>query len=202
MKLSKKFGYLEGLVTSADLDESKLETKIINALTDLLSEAVDQIEYQNETIMNLLDYMDSTNDILDEYDSEIEALFDLTGNDRLDYMDYLDSEFDDDDDDFRIVHRHSFDDDFEDYDEFDDLDEFDDDFDEFDDFDENPFYSITCDKCGESFMLRENQLLEGTRYCPMCGKPVGIDLRIIDGCDCEECSHDHEHKHDHDDTEK
>lgn len=65
--------------------------------------------------------------------------------------------------------------------------------DEYDDDDE-PFYEVTCGKCGEKICVSEDVLLEGEIECPNCGEVLEFDFSDLfedeccnDGCDCGCC---------------
>lgn len=70
--------------------------------------------------------------------------------------------------------------------------------DEDDDDDDEPFYEVTCAKCGETICVSEDVLLEGEIQCPNCGEMLEFDFSdLFDeddccsddcGCDCGCCS--------------
>lgn len=71
------------------------------------------------------------------------------------------------------------------------FDEFDDDDDE--DFHDDAVYEITCDGCGETFYLDEDEVAQGSYVCPSCGKT--LEFEFEDDCDCG-CHHHHENEAD------
>lgn len=59
-----------------------------------------------------------------------------------------------------------------------------------DDYDdeEDPFYEVTCAKCGKTICVSEDVLLEGEIECPNCGENLEFDFSDLfedeDECDC------------------
>ena len=65
-----------------------------------------------------------------------------------------------------------------------DEDEDEDDYDE-DDYDEDDFFETECPNCGETLVIDESVLDEGSVQCPSCKEKFAIDLS--DDCDCGGC---------------
>lgn len=63
---------------------------------------------------------------------------------------------------------------------------------------DEPFYEVTCEKCGKTICVSEDVLLEGEIECPSCGELLEFDFSDLfdedgcctDGCDCGHCSAD------------
>ena len=52
---------------------------------------------------------------------------------------------------------------------------------------DNPFYEVTCGKCGKTICVSEDVLLEGEIECPNCGEILEFDFSDLfeeDECDC------------------
>lgn len=168
MSLDRQSGYIQGLISGLDLDESKPEVKVIMALADALDEA-------NYTINDLKERINYLEETAEDNSEAIENLFDIT-QDTIDLIKY-------DNDDY-------------DYDDYDDY--YDDDYDDYEDFDDDdPVYEVTCAKCGNKLYITEDELLTGETVCTECGEPLEFDFSALDehecDCGCEECGHDHDH---------
>ena len=74
-----------------------------------------------------------------------------------------------------------------------------DDDDDEDDEDDEAVYEITCDGCGETFYLDEDEVAQGSYVCPSCGKT--LEFEFEDDCDCG-CHHHHGEDADEDDELK
>ena len=61
--------------------------------------------------------------------------------------------------------------------------------------DDDAVYEITCDGCGETFYLDEDEVAQGSYVCPACGKT--LEFEFEDDCDCG-CHHHHEDEADED----
>lgn len=76
--------------------------------------------------------------------------------------------------------------------ELDSLDgDYDDDFDddEFDDFDDDELYEVKCPTCGDTILLDDGMLEEGSINCPNCNECLEFDFSAEDcesECECEE----------------
>lgn len=79
------------------------------------------------------------------------------------------------------------------YDDEDDCcDDFDCDCDDLYD-EENPFYEVTCGKCGQTINVSEDVLLEGEIECPNCSELLEFDFSDLfdeDGCCGDDCTCD------------
>ncbi|MCR5141678.1 MAG: hypothetical protein K6C68_04025 [Ruminococcus sp.] len=92
MELSKKVGYVRGLMAGLSIDESTAEGKVLAAMADVLEEMADEIEMVE-------DAMEGMAEALAEVENIKETLSDMYDGDELD-----DDDFDDDDDDeFELV---------------------------------------------------------------------------------------------------
>ena len=48
-------------------------------------------------------------------------------------------------------------------------------------------FSITCEKCGEEFEIMEEDLMDGSVFCPGCGEEIIFDFDCDCDCGCEDC---------------
>ena len=147
MNITEKSAYIKGLAEGLGLDATKPETKVINALLDLVSDLsakVAELEKETETL----------NDYIEEIDEDLGFVEDLV--------------YDDDDDD---------DEDADDEDEFEcDLDcahcaHPEDCEDEDEEDDEEGFRCLMCPSCDEKIYFDES-IDPSDLICPACGKSV------------------------------
>jgi hypothetical protein len=66
--------------------------------------------------------------------------------------------------------------------DYDDLD--DDEFDDFD-FDDDELYEVKCPTCGDTILLDDGMLEEGSMNCPNCNECLEFDFSAEDECCCE-----------------
>ncbi|MCD7797743.1 MAG: hypothetical protein LUG95_09265 [Clostridiales bacterium] len=66
METTENLGYLKGLIDGLELDRSKKETKVINAIVDVLSNIVEDIDDMTEGMELLADQVDSIDEDLAE----------------------------------------------------------------------------------------------------------------------------------------
>lgn len=91
MTITEKIAYIKGLADGLELDKSKPEVKVINAIVDLL----DDIAYDLTDVEELYDELSEQVDEIDEDLAEVES--DLYEYDEdEDFDDYDDINFDDD----------------------------------------------------------------------------------------------------------
>ena len=86
--LSKKVGYLKGLMEGADLDLTTTNGKLTAGIIDLLGELSDRVEAMDELLDDLNDYVESIDDDLAELEGG------RGGDDDFNFLD------DDEDEDF------------------------------------------------------------------------------------------------------
>ena len=86
--LSKKVGYLKGLLEGSDIDQATINGKLLAGIVDMLGDLSDRVETIDEVLDDLNDYVESIDD----------DLADLEGDRRDDDFSFLDD--DDDDEDF------------------------------------------------------------------------------------------------------
>lgn len=67
MDISKKVGYIKGLMDGLKLDQDKGEVKVINAIVDVLQDISDDLELTDGNI-------DFLNDLIDEIDEDLGAV--------------------------------------------------------------------------------------------------------------------------------
>ena len=148
MKLTEKMSYLQGLIEGLEIDQSTKEGKALVKMSEVLSELVLYVE----DLQSQVDELTELCDILDEDLGAVEE----------DFYDF--------DEDGECGPCRACDDFDEDYDEFDD------DFDDEELEDDEELYEITCPTCGDTVLINENMLEEGSINCPNCNELLEFDL--------------------------
>ncbi|MBO5319619.1 MAG: hypothetical protein J6B01_07450 [Ruminococcus sp.] len=147
MNLNEKMSYLQGLLAGLELDTSTKEGKAITQMAEVMSELVLYVDDLQSQVNELTELCD----ILDQDLGSVED--DFYDDDEFECSGDCDSC---DEDDWR--------------------DEDDDDFDEFDDDeDDDELYEITCPSCGDTILLDEGMLEEGSINCPNCNELLEFD---------------------------
>ncbi|MBQ4534583.1 MAG: hypothetical protein IKK91_06180 [Ruminococcus sp.] len=147
MNLNEKMSYLQGLLAGLELDTSTKEGKAITQMAEVMSELVLYVD----DLQSQVDELTELCDILDQDLGSVED--DFYDDDEFECSGDCDSC---DEDDWR--------------------DEDDDDFDEFDDDeDDDELYEITCPSCGDTILLDEGMLEEGSINCPNCNELLEFD---------------------------
>jgi hypothetical protein len=102
------------------------------------------------------------------------------------------------DQDLGQVEDDIYDEDEDDYDFDDDLDDCDDCFDDDEDFDfdDDELYEITCPSCGDTILIDEGMIEEGSINCPNCNELLEFDCDdlVIDEAGSEEAETEDEKK--------
>ncbi|HOC34516.1 MAG: CD1247 N-terminal domain-containing protein [Ruminococcus flavefaciens] len=151
MKLTEKMSYLQGLLAGLDIDQSTKEGKALTQMADVLSEMVLYVE-------DLQSQVDELTELCDILDQDLGAVEDDLYEDDLECGECSgDCDTCDEDDG-----------DWDSYD-WDDEDEFD--FDE----DDDELYEITCPTCGDTILLDEGMIEEGSMNCPNCNELLEFD---------------------------
>ena len=88
--LSKKVGYLKGLMEGMDIDLNSANGKLMAGIVDLLSELSDRVEVMDELLDDLNDYVESIDDDLAELEGERRE-----DDDDFSILDDEDEDFDD-----------------------------------------------------------------------------------------------------------
>ena len=147
MNLNEKMSYLQGLLAGLELDTSTKEGKAITQMAEVMSELVLYVD----DLQSQVDELTELCDILDQDLGSVED--DFYDDDEFECSGDCDSC---DEDDWR--------------------DEDDDDFAEFDDDeDDDELYEITCPSCGDTILLDEGMLEEGSINCPNCNELLEFD---------------------------
>ena len=148
MNLNEKMSYLQGLLAGLELDTSTKEGKAITQMAEVMSELVlyvDDLQSQVDELTELCDILDQDLGSVED-DFYDDDEFECSGDcDSCEEDDWRDE---DDDDDF-------------------------DDFD--DDEDDDELYEITCPSCGDTILLDEGMLEEGSINCPNCNELLEFD---------------------------
>ena len=71
METTESLGYLKGLLDGLDLDGNKKETKVFNAIVDVLSNLVEDIDDMTEGVELLADQVDAVDEDLDALESYV-----------------------------------------------------------------------------------------------------------------------------------
>ena len=145
MKLTEKMSYLQGLIDGLEIDTSTTEGKALIQMSEVMSAMVMYVE----DLQSQVDELTELCDILDEDLGAVEDDF----YEDLD-CDECDGDCDNCDED----------------DDWDDDDEFD-----FDDDDDDDLYEITCPTCGDTILLDEGMIEEGSINCPNCDELLEFD---------------------------
>lgn len=66
MELSKKVGYIKGLMAGLKIDDSTPEGQVLAAMTELLEEMAEEIEINSDIIDNVTDYIDALEEAFDD----------------------------------------------------------------------------------------------------------------------------------------
>lgn len=147
-ELSKKVGYLKGLMEGMDFSADPSKGKLFAAMADLLTELSDRVESMEELMDDLNDYVESIDDDLSELEGR-------SGDAPMRFMD------DDDEDEFLS-----------------DLEEGEDQLhllggnadDEEDDV--QTLAGAICPECGKMFFVGTDDPEEATYACPHCRKSI------------------------------
>lgn len=149
MKLTEKMSYLKGLMDGLEFDRSTKEGKILAQMSEVLEEVVLYVD----DLQSQVDELTELCDILDEDLGNVEEEL-----------------YDEDDEDFGCGECGCFGDDDEDFDEDDEYD-----FDE----DDDELYEITCPTCGDTILLDEGMIDEGSINCPNCDELLEFDYENL-----------------------
>lgn len=149
--ISKKAGYLKGLMEGMDFDAESENGKLLAGIIDLLSDLVERVEVVDEVLDDLNDYVESIDDALT-------ALENGEDGDGLD--------FDDEDDEY------------EDFDDFDDAEdrlhlfapEVSDEPNA--ELMEAPLSAGLCSECNRLFFIPLDDPDDAQYICPHCRKPT------------------------------
>ena len=99
-EMSKKAGYLKGLLDSMTLEENSANSKLLTGIVELLGDLVERADVVDELLNDLNDYVESIDDdlsALEGSDPEADSSFKFFGDDEDD---------DDFDDDFSRTEDH------------------------------------------------------------------------------------------------
>ena len=151
--LSKKVGFLKGLMEGMDVEDGSANGKLMAGIVDLLSALTDRVETMDELLDDLNDYVESIDDDLSELENE---------RDDDDPGDF----FDDDDDP-------DFDDAFgEGEDQLHLLHSGDDGMNDEEDAEEEALAGNLCPECSRMFFTSLEDGEDAEYLCPHCGKRI------------------------------
>ncbi|MBQ2768197.1 MAG: hypothetical protein IJF49_09025 [Clostridia bacterium] len=100
MTLTEKAAYLKGLAEGTALDAAKPETKLINAMLDLIGDLTEALDRLEETTDTLHDYIEEIDEDLGEVE---EFIMDEFGDDDCDCDCCCDDDDDEDDEYYEIT---------------------------------------------------------------------------------------------------
>ncbi len=146
MKLTEKMSYLQGLLDGLEIDNSTKEGKALLQMSEVMSELVLYVE----DLQSQIDELTELCDILDEDLGAVEDDF------------Y-------EDEDFECGDCENCDEEDDEWEELDDEDED-------DDFDDDELYEITCPTCGDTILLDERIIEDGSMNCPNCNELLEFDF--------------------------
>ena len=152
MKLTEKMSYLQGLIDGLEIDKSTKEGKALLQMSDVLAELVVYVE-------DLQSQVDELTELCDTLDKDLSAVEDDFYNDK-DFSCGNCVECPEEDDEF-LDDEDLSDDDDEDYDLEDDDEE---------------LYEVTCPSCGDTILVNEDMIDEGSINCPNCGELLEFDF--------------------------
>lgn len=150
MKLTEKMSYLKGLMDGLEIDCSTKEGKVINQMSEVLSELVLYVDDLQSQVDELTELCDNLDEDLGEVETELFG-----------------------DDDFKCGECSCLNNDDDDDDEL-----YDDDDDDFDD-DDDELYEITCPTCGDTILIDEDMIEEGSMNCPNCNELLEFDYENL-----------------------
>ncbi len=151
MTISEKLAYIKGLRDGLNLDTTRPEGRLIDAVLDVLgdiSRAISDLDDQALAVSDELDEMEESLDLLET------------------------AVYEEDDDEYEEIE----DDEDENEDEDDEDDEDNEDDDEEYEYDGEVIYELSCPNCGESITIDEDTLDKGSIRCPKCGEELEFDL--------------------------
>lgn len=140
MTITEKAAYIKGMLEGMELDSSKKETKIINALVDIVDELALALADAEDDIAAVQDSLDEMAEHIDAVDADLadveEIVYDEMDDDDFDFCEECGGCGDDDDDEWE----------------------------------DDGLYEIECPECGEIFTFDESAFDDDAPLtCPKCG---------------------------------
>ena len=87
MTITEKAAYVKGLAEGAGLDQSAAETKVLNAIIDLLGDLADAFDEIDDDLAELEDYVEELDEDLGDVEEIIYDLDDFDDDDDFDLCD-------------------------------------------------------------------------------------------------------------------
>ncbi|MDE6775759.1 MAG: hypothetical protein K2J37_05640 [Ruminococcus sp.] len=170
MKLTEKMSYLQGLFEGLGIDDSTKEGKALVKMTEVMAEMTAYIE-------DLQSQVDELTELCDILDKDLGQVEEDVYNDCGECGICGGAEDDEDDEDYEEFNE-----------EFDsDSDEYEEDNDEWDDWDDDDeLYEVACPSCGDTILVDEGMIDEGSINCPNCGELLEFDYDDLTIEDFEE----------------
>jgi len=162
MKLTEKMSYLQGLIDGLEIDTKTKEGKALVQMTEVMKELVLYVE-------DLQSQVDELTELCDILDEDLGAVED----------DLYEDESDEENFDCESCGE-CFGDELDEDDEYD--------FDE----DDDELYEVTCPTCGDTILIDESMIEEGSITCPNCSEILEFDCDDLTIEDFEEQSEETE----------
>ena len=144
---------------------------------------IDNSTKEGKALIQMADVMNELVAYVEDLQSQVDELTELCDILDQDLGQVEDDIYDEDEDDY------DFDDDLDDCDDcFDDDEDF--------DFDDDELYEITCPSCGDTILIDEGMIEEGSINCPNCNELLEFDCDdlVIDEADSGEAETEEEKK--------
>lgn len=147
--LSKKVGYLKGLMEGMDFSNDPSKEKLFNAMADLMGELGDRVEAMEELLDDLNDYVESIDDDLAALEGDHENDFPFSEDDDED--EYL-SDLQESEDQLHLLNGNA--------DEDDEI---------------STLAGALCPDCKKMFFVSVDDPEDASYQCPHCGKHIQPD---------------------------
>lgn len=153
--LSRKVGYLKGLMEGMDLDQNSANGKLLAGIVELLAELSDRVEAMDDLLDDLNDYVESIDDDLAELEGEHGDDFGFMDDDDED--EDFDDAFGDGEDKLHLLRPGE---------------DADDEAEDADGDDPGSLAGKLCPKCGRMFFTALEDGEDAEYLCPHCGERV------------------------------
>lgn len=147
--LSKKVGYLKGLMEGMDFSNDPSKEKLFNAMADLMGELSDRVEAMEELLDDLNDYVESIDDDLAALEGSRDDDFSFSEDDDED--EYL-SDLEESEDQLHLLNGNA--------DEDDEI---------------STLAGALCPECKKMFFVGADDPEDASYQCPHCGKHIKPD---------------------------
>ncbi|MBP3270605.1 MAG: hypothetical protein J6M17_00070 [Ruminococcus sp.] len=188
MELSKKVGYIKGLMAGLEISDTTPEGKVLHAMSDLLEEMADEIETNAEIIDNIslyIDEIEAYDDLLDELDEDEENIENEDDLDDIEAVEYDHDPFadlsvadvtDENEPEDQIGLADLSEDDFKDDEKSEDHVSPMEQSEKVSESLEEEIFECDCPECGTSIRLTTEDLARGTIFCPNCAAKLQFEI--------------------------